>query len=494
MNEGHGNENDNTRWKMDLLERRLVRAERLLFLGHDFVDDGTGLCVECKEGRHSWQTPLFGPGSQAEGLGLNHAVQGERTWETRRTSDGYWVALVARWGVGPAWRTENEAAEFAAGFVDRTTAPLRAECARRESETIGLRSQLEDATRMLEHEQRLMKGLWGDLKEIARRIDPEWKDGNTLDILKGVAAKCEQLRAEVERLREDLSPDVRTCPCGGYRLDHAHGWGWTVLDRAVVAERQREIDEVKTLREHAERAMRQLEESTRQQKCASKNARYYADMAHRHEASLANAERRTIERLARALEGGIHQWQGHARSWLCEQLPTEDTSPADEPARPNHLIWCDNEWVDDRCGCRYHPDDDNGTHGGAPHVHRCERHATTIEVSASQSKVSAKSPTSPTGADEPGVYHCAGCQKTIDENRGEASWCPSDCVCIGAVWCAPCWQRHIDSKVAAREEGRSEGARETWIAVRDAILSVENQRTAARITSTESTPTTEEPT
>lgn len=40
-----------------------------------------------------------------------------------------------------------------------------------------------------------------------------------------------------------------------------------------------------------------------------------------------------------------------------------------------HLEWNGTEWVDDRCGCRYHPDDDRGSHGGAPHVHRCERHS-----------------------------------------------------------------------------------------------------------------------
>jgi len=42
--------------------------------------------------------------------------------------------------------------------------------------------------------------------------------------------------------------------------------------------------------------------------------------------------------------------------------------------RSHHLSWNGSEWVDERCGCRYHPDDDNGTHGGAPHVHLCERH------------------------------------------------------------------------------------------------------------------------
>lgn len=47
---------------------------------------------------------------------------------------------------------------------------------------------------------------------------------------------------------------------------------------------------------------------------------------------------------------------------------------AEEPSRPHHLAWNGTEWTDDRCGCRYHPDDNNGKHGGAPHVHRCEQH------------------------------------------------------------------------------------------------------------------------
>ncbi len=42
--------------------------------------------------------------------------------------------------------------------------------------------------------------------------------------------------------------------------------------------------------------------------------------------------------------------------------------------RPHHLKWNGTEWVDERCGCRYHPDDDRGTHGGAPHVHPCRKH------------------------------------------------------------------------------------------------------------------------
>jgi hypothetical protein len=46
-----------------------------------------------------------------------------------------------------------------------------------------------------------------------------------------------------------------------------------------------------------------------------------------------------------------------------------------EPGRPHHLVWSGVEWVDERCGCRYHPDDDNRSHGGAPHVHHCKEHS-----------------------------------------------------------------------------------------------------------------------
>lgn len=42
--------------------------------------------------------------------------------------------------------------------------------------------------------------------------------------------------------------------------------------------------------------------------------------------------------------------------------------------RELHLVWNGTEWTDDRCGCRYHPDDQNMSHGGAPHVHQCEAH------------------------------------------------------------------------------------------------------------------------
>lgn len=50
------------------------------------------------------------------------------------------------------------------------------------------------------------------------------------------------------------------------------------------------------------------------------------------------------------------------------------------PTRPNHLRWNGTEWVDERCGCRYHPDDDKGSHGGAPHVHLCERHTAARRI------------------------------------------------------------------------------------------------------------------
>jgi hypothetical protein len=59
---------------------------------------------------------------------------------------------------------------------------------------------------------------------------------------------------------------------------------------------------------------------------------------------------------------------------ICQEFGIE-SRPDSSPRRPNYLKWNGNEWVDCRCGCRYHPDDDSGRHGGAPHVHRCERHA-----------------------------------------------------------------------------------------------------------------------
>ena len=43
--------------------------------------------------------------------------------------------------------------------------------------------------------------------------------------------------------------------------------------------------------------------------------------------------------------------------------------------RPLHLVVRDGQWVDGRCKskppCSFHPDDDNGSHGGRMHVHEC---------------------------------------------------------------------------------------------------------------------------
>lgn len=59
----------------------------------------------------------------------------------------------------------------------------------------------------------------------------------------------------------------------------------------------------------------------------------------------------------------------------CERLKSEHGKRIAEmkSARPLVLDWKDGEWTFD-CdghgnGCRLHPDDDNNTHGGAPHVH-----------------------------------------------------------------------------------------------------------------------------
>lgn len=57
------------------------------------------------------------------------------------------------------------------------------------------------------------------------------------------------------------------------------------------------------------------------------------------------------------------------------------TVPTDDPTQESrrlHLAWNSVEYVDNRCGCRYHPDDDNGTHGGGPHVHPCKQHRRKI--------------------------------------------------------------------------------------------------------------------
>jgi len=66
-----------------------------------------------------------------------------------------------------------------------------------------------------------------------------------------------------------------------------------------------------------------------------------------------------------------------AEGYRCAAI---DFAPPTEPNRPHHLVWSGVEWIDDRCGCRYHPDDDNQTHGGGPHVHPCEKHRANPEA------------------------------------------------------------------------------------------------------------------
>jgi hypothetical protein len=63
---------------------------------------------------------------------------------------------------------------------------------------------------------------------------------------------------------------------------------------------------------------------------------------------------------------------------ICQEFGIESRLDLAPQRRPHRLKWNGHEWVDYRCGCRYHPDDDNGSHGGAPHVHRCERHSRPI--------------------------------------------------------------------------------------------------------------------
>lgn len=65
-----------------------------------------------------------------------------------------------------------------------------------------------------------------------------------------------------------------------------------------------------------------------------------------------------------------------------------DEAPEHETVeRPLHLVWNGAEYVDARCGCRYHPDDDNHTHGGGPHVHPCEQHGSDIRARAKAAEV-----------------------------------------------------------------------------------------------------------
>lgn len=62
----------------------------------------------------------------------------------------------------------------------------------------------------------------------------------------------------------------------------------------------------------------------------------------------------------------------HEQLLQAERIVKAHRQPTGD-ARPHKLTWNGTEWVAP-CGCRYHPDDDNGSHGGAPHVHRCEKH------------------------------------------------------------------------------------------------------------------------
>lgn len=65
------------------------------------------------------------------------------------------------------------------------------------------------------------------------------------------------------------------------------------------------------------------------------------------------------------------RWVFQRYDQLAQEKITGDAVP---PTRPHKLTWNGTEWVAP-CGCRYHPDDDSGSHGGAPHVHRCESHS-----------------------------------------------------------------------------------------------------------------------
>ena len=57
-----------------------------------------------------------------------------------------------------------------------------------------------------------------------------------------------------------------------------------------------------------------------------------------------------------------------------KRVATAEAALLELEHRPLHLVVRNGEWVDDRCGCAYHPDDDNNTHRGGPHVHECAEH------------------------------------------------------------------------------------------------------------------------
>lgn len=93
------------------------------------------------------------------------------------------------------------------------------------------------------------------------------------------------------------------------------------------------------------------------------------------------------------------------RAWAAlDSAVTAGSPPETQPDRPHKLTWNGAEWVAP-CGCRYHPDDDNGSHGGAPHVHRCETHAAAPPET--QGPGEAKEPD--TDVDGDGVEHCTVC-------------------------------------------------------------------------------------
>lgn len=73
-----------------------------------------------------------------------------------------------------------------------------------------------------------------------------------------------------------------------------------------------------------------------------------------------------------AIEDREPEWLENLQS--PEDEDEEQVGPRFIQPRQHHLIWKNNQWVDQRCGCAYHPDDDNGTHGGGPHGHPCKAH------------------------------------------------------------------------------------------------------------------------
>lgn len=46
---------------------------------------------------------------------------------------------------------------------------------------------------------------------------------------------------------------------------------------------------------------------------------------------------------------------------------------------------------------------------------------------------------------------CSGCRQEIVEGEG-TNWCPTECVCLGAVWCQKCLNIHLDRVKGTPEE------------------------------------------